>query len=62
MPVMVCLYGKVYWRNNISLKKGKGGAIIQLKDLIKIILKFTAEEKVCAHLCHAQYIFLRVTK
>lgn len=54
----VLMYVKVKWRNNVSLRKGKKCAILQVKDLIKIIAKFNVEKM----LRHVPNIFLRRTK
>ena len=53
--VLMCV--KVEWRNNVSLRKGKNCAILQVKDLIKNIVKFNVEKMLCALTSCAKHLF-----
>ena len=55
--IMMCLKEKVWWWNSISLKKDKGCVIIQVKDLIKIIVKVRADKILYTFVSCTKHLF-----
>lgn len=53
--VLMCV--KVEWRNNVSLRKGKNCAILQVKDLIKNIVKFNVQKMLCTLTSCTKHLF-----